>query len=201
MSSPLRSNYRPFAKGTVGAFVSSEESPCNDGGEPRFTDDADLTLLTGFGTEPAFITPLLQSFPPRRPDAAEFALRSRVLLLKNLQGVGLDIALGAFPFESHTIDRASHFVFSTGQSLLTCSAEDLLVHKCFANRDKDWGDVDGILARQKNKLDFKLVRAELKPLVDMKEEPEILTRLEKKIAHHHQPFTLIQPAKPGKKHR
>ncbi|MGA2556417.1 MAG: nucleotidyl transferase AbiEii/AbiGii toxin family protein [Verrucomicrobiota bacterium] len=169
--------------------------------EPRFTDDADLTLLTGFGSEEGFIRPLLEAFVPRRPDAAEFALRYRVVLLKNSQGVGLDVALGAFPFEIRSIERSSPFVFPTGQSLITCSAEDLLVHKCFANRERDWLDVDGILARQWNKLKMKLVLEELKPLVELKEEPEILARLEKKIAHHNQPFTLIKPSKPRKKRR
>jgi hypothetical protein len=148
--------------------------------EPRFTDDADLTLLSGFGSEQAFIGPLLQRFAPRRLDAAEFALRSRVLLLKNAQGVGLDVALGAFPFETRTIERSSPFVFPTGQSLITCSAEDLLVHKCFANREKDWLDVDGILARQWNKLNLKLARTELKPPAELKEEPEILARWNKR---------------------
>ena len=169
--------------------------------EPRFTDDADLTLLTGFGSEEAFVRPLLQKFVPRRPDAAEFALRNRVLLLQNARGVGLDVALGAFPFEIHTIERSSPFVFPTGLSLITCSAEDLLVHKCFANREKDWLDVDGILARQWNKLNLKLVRTELKPLAALKEEPEIMARLEQKIAHHNQPFTRIKRAQPRKKRR
>ena len=169
--------------------------------EPRFTNDADLTLLTGFGSEDAFIRPLLEVFVPRRPDAAEFALRSRVLLLKNSEGIGLDVALGAFPFETHTIERSSPFVFPTGQSLITCSAEDLLVHKCFANREKDWLDVDGILARQWNKLNLKVVRKELKPLAQLKEEPEIIVRLEQKIARHNQPFTRIKPTTPRKKRR
>jgi hypothetical protein len=92
-------------------------------------------------------------------------------------------------------------VFPTGQSLITCSAEDLLVHKCFANRDKDWLDVDGILARQWNKLNLKLVRTELKPLAELKEEPEIIARLEQKITRHNQPFTRIKPTKPRKKRR
>ena len=41
----------------------------------------------------------------------------------------------------------------------------------------------------------------MKPLVELKEEPEILARLEKKIAHHNQPFTRIKPSKPRKKRR
>jgi hypothetical protein len=75
----------------------------------------------------------------------------------------------------------------------------LLVHKCFANRERDWADVDGILARQWNKLDLKLVRTELKPLADLKEAPEIVARLEEKIARHNQPFTRIKPTHPRKK--
>ncbi len=168
-------------------------------GEPRLTDDADLTLLTGLGSERAFIESLLHEFFPRRADAAEFALRNRVLLLKNSEGVGLDVALGALPFEMRTIERSSPFGFPTGQFLVTCSAEDLVVHKCFASREKDWLDVDGILARQWNKLDLKLVRAELKPLAELKGDMEILSRLERKLSHHNQPFTQISSSKPRKK--
>ncbi len=165
-------------------------------GEPRFTDDVDLTLMTNFGHEEEFIHHLLAIFHPRNDNAVEFALRNRVLLMENAEKVPLDVALGAFPFEIRTIERASSFRFPTGQSLITCSAEDLVVHKCFAAREQDWLDVDHILARQWGKLDLKLIRAELKPLVDLKEEPEIMKRLEKLIHRHSQPFKVIKPAKP-----
>jgi hypothetical protein len=62
-------------------------------------------------------------------------------------------------------------------------------------------DVDGILARQWEKLDLKLVRRELKPLTELKEAPEINSRLEQKIKLHNQPFTRIKPTKPRKKRR
>src|SRR5437016_157791 len=68
-------------------------------GEPRLTQDADLTLLTGFGGEEKFVDPLLETFGPRRADAREFALISRVLLLQTADRVAIDIALGGFPFE------------------------------------------------------------------------------------------------------
>ena len=51
-------------------------------GEPRLTQDVDLTLLTGFGREEQFVDALLKGFNPRRPDAREFALAHRVLLLE-----------------------------------------------------------------------------------------------------------------------
>ena len=45
--------------------------------------------------------------------------------------------------------------------------------KAFANRDKDWLDVDGVILRQAGQLDVPLIWQELDPLVELKEEPEI----------------------------
>src|SRR3990172_2955833 len=66
-------------------------------GNPRFTFDVDLTLLTGFGGEAAFVDALLETLDPRRPDARAFALIHRVLLARTKHGVDVDIALGALP--------------------------------------------------------------------------------------------------------
>ena len=82
-------------------------------GEPRFTRDVDVTLLAGFGRERDFIAPILSS-GYRIPDAVEFALRNRVLLLESPQGIPIDIALGALPFEAKMVERASSFEFETG---------------------------------------------------------------------------------------
>lgn len=162
-------------------------------GEPRFTADADMTLLTGFGDELPFVSELLVHFAPRRPDALEFALKNRVLLLRASNQIPLDVALGGLPFEENSIRRASAFRFPTGQSVTTCSAEDLLVYKVFAAREKDWLDVDGILARQWGKLNLDLVLGELTPLLQLQERPESLTRLEQKIRAQNRPFTTLPP--------
>jgi hypothetical protein len=42
-----------------------------------------------------------------------------------------------------------------------------------------------------------LVRRELRPLAEMKEEPQVLEKLEKLIVRHNQPFTRIHPPKEG----
>ncbi len=170
-------------------------------GEPRFTKDVDLTLFTGFGEEERFLEFWLKSFQLRPPFTPAAALANRVLFLTSVRGVPIDIAFGGTDFERRSIERSSLWPTPEGEPLRTCSAEDLLVHKCFANRDHDWVDVDGILARQWNCLDLRLVRTELKPLAELKEEPEILNRLEQKIARHNKPFTLIKPTKPRKKRR
>jgi hypothetical protein len=149
-------------------------------GEPRETVDVDLTLLTGFGGEEPFVSALLRRFEPRINEAARFAQSTRVLLLRAPSGVGLDVALGGLPFEELVVTRSSPFTFPPDVSLRTCSAEDLIVLKAFADRPKDWVDVDGIIIRQADRIDWPYVRTQLAPLAELKEAPEILTRLEKR---------------------
>jgi hypothetical protein len=83
-------------------------------GNPRFTQDIDLTHLTGFGAEEHFLDILLRELEPRRADARQFALLNRVLLARTQDGVEVDIALGALPFEERTIQRASEWALQPG---------------------------------------------------------------------------------------
>jgi hypothetical protein len=147
-------------------------------GNPRFTVDLDLTLLTGYGSEGQFIDELLADLVPRRPDAKDFAVRHRVLLARTKSGVDVDVALGALPFEERSVARASSWRLDDAGAIVTCSAEDLIVHKVFAGRDRDWDDVRGVLARRYQKLDWNVIRDELGPLLELKETPEAMTRLE-----------------------
>ena len=149
-------------------------------GEPRETVDVDLTLLTGFGGEDTYVSALLGRFEPRVDDAAAFARVNRVLLLRARSGVGLDIALGGLPFEELAVQRSSVFTFPIDVPLRTCSAEDLVVLKAFADRPKDWVDVEGVIMRQSDTMDWSYIYAQLAPLVELKEAPEILEQLERR---------------------
>lgn len=146
-------------------------------GKPRLTVDVDLTLLTGFGTEAPFVDALLSQFPGRRPDARAFALQHRVALLKSTNAVDVDVSLGAMPFEERAIERASAFEPRPGLRLTTCCAEDLIVHKAFADRPKDWADVEGVAMRQAGRLNERQIFEELRPLIELKEAPDIEDRL------------------------
>jgi hypothetical protein len=68
-----------------------------------------------------------------------------------------------------------------GEHLRTCSAEDLVVMKVFAGRDKDWADVTSVLERRGGELDLALIRRELQPLLAAKEAPELGDELERRI--------------------
>jgi len=148
-------------------------------GEPRMTMDIDLTLLTGFGSEETFVDGFLQSYEGRRPDARSFALQNRVLLLRHPSGVGIDIALGALPFEESAVHRAVTIEVEPQAKICLCTAEDLIVMKAFADRPIDWKDVRGIIVRQgEGALDWCYIRRHLQPLCEAKEQPEIMECLE-----------------------
>ncbi len=148
-------------------------------GEPRFTKDVDLTLLTGFGGEEEYVDGLLALYPPRIEGARDFALQNRVLLLQSKDGIGIDIALGALDFERSAIERAKDVEVIDGKLLHLCSPEDLVVMKAFADRALDWHDIEGIITRQGSAmLDWSYIFLQLEPLCEVKEAPEILSRLE-----------------------
>lgn len=146
-------------------------------GEPRLTLDVDLTLLTGYGNEEPFIEALVSAFAGRLEDTAGFARQHRVVLLRSGNGTPIDVALGALPFEQRAVSRALPFDVGEGHTLRVCSAEDLVVHKVFAGRDRDWADVEGVVIRQAGALDTELIWSELRPLLVLKEDRDAEERL------------------------
>ena len=149
--------------------------------EPRVTDDVDLTLITGFGTEEPFIDALLALdwLEPRNPHARDLAQMRRVLLLQTRTAIGVDIAMAAFPFEIKATERAKEIELIPGISLRLCTAEDLIVFKTFAARPQDWRDVEMTIVRQGDaNLDWRYIREQLVPLLELKEQPDLLDQLE-----------------------
>ena len=134
-----------------------------------------------FVDEDKYIDMLLARFKSRVTNAKEFAQTYRVLLLTASNGMAVDISLGGMPFEQQMIERSSMFEFEEGYDLRTCSAEDLIVLKAFAARDKDWADVSSILQRQKGKLDIEYIYANLQQLCEWKDAPEIMTKINQMI--------------------
>jgi hypothetical protein len=145
--------------------------------KPRLTRDVDLTLLTGFGGEEPYIDALLDAFPARIGDARRFAPQHRVVLLRSADGVGMDISLGALPFEEKVVARATPFSFGPGLPIRTCSAEDLIVLKLFASRPLDIQDAESVAIRQGHELDWSYIDDQLRPLAEIKDDPSIMKTL------------------------
>ena len=53
------------------------------------------------------------------------------------------------------------------------------MRKAFADRPKDWMDIEGVIIRQGNALDWPYVREQLAPLPELKEAPQLLESLER----------------------
>src|SRR5207249_1621396 len=83
-------------------------------------------------TDEREVDTLLERFRPRRPGARAFALDRRVMLLETAEGVRIDVALAALPFEIEAIEHATSWNPGPGVALRTCSAEHLVVYKLVA---------------------------------------------------------------------
>ena len=176
-----------FAAGEIQTFIHAQKWQfCFIGGlavlrwgEIRMTQDVDLCLQVGFGNENRYITGLVQHFATRISDAAGFARKHRVLLLRSSGNIAIDVAFSGLEFETRMIARASLFSFAEGIQLCTCSAEDLLVLKAFADRPQDWLDVEGILARQGAAIDRSYCLKELSQLCQARDHSDILDHFQK----------------------
>ena len=151
-------------------------------GEARLTRDADLTVFTGVGDEQRYVDSLLAGFASRMEGMRDFALQHRVLLLRASNGIPLDVSLGALDFENAAVERSLLVEIVDGLRLRLCSPDALIVFKVFAGRAQDWLDVEGIVAKSGARIDWNGVRADLRMLLQLKEDAESLPRLEMILA-------------------
>ena len=151
-------------------------------GEPRATQDVDFSILAPPGEEQRPLDLLLGTFTPRRPDARAFAMAHRVLLIRATNGVAADVGLAGSAFEVEVLDRSSVWDFADGLSVVTCSAEDLIVYKLVAGRARDVADIEGVVRRQGSRLDVERIRRYGALFAELKEEPELAKPFEAALA-------------------
>jgi hypothetical protein len=83
-------------------------------GENRNPNDADLTVIAGFGDEERFADAFLERFQPRIDNSREFALRNRVLLITAANGL----------LKNSVRRAASHFGIWRGEVKERCEHRD-----------------------------------------------------------------------------
>jgi len=86
------------------------------------------------------------------------------------------LLVGIFDYERQAIERAVETDIE-GVPTRVCTAEDLVIHKVIADRAQDWIDIEGVLMRQRGKLDINYIRDWLTQFAEALEKPELLTRL------------------------
>ena len=147
-------------------------------GEPRFTQDVDVTAMFPLEDTVPLLQELVAHFPPRLPDAVDFARRQRVLLVRASNGVPLDISLCLPGYEEEVMARAVDWELEPDRVVRLCSAEDLVIHKAVAGRPQDLRDIEGVVYRQGSTLDAATIRRWLGAFAAVLEQPDLLERFE-----------------------
>lgn len=147
-------------------------------GEPRLTRDVDATVLVSMGQEKALANLLLEKFKARLPEALEFALKNRVLLLEASNGCPIDLSFGLPGYEEQVIARAIDYDLGESRLVQLCRAEDLIIHKAVAGRPQDCSDIEGVIFRQGRLLDVAYIRKWLKELGNVLGSSEVLQRFQ-----------------------
>lgn len=77
------------------------------------------------------------------------------------------------------MQRAVEDQIARGKRIRICSAEDLIIHKAVAGRDKDMADLTRIIQKQGNNLDLAYIRHWLETFAELLGNDEIPIRFER----------------------
>ncbi len=142
-------------------------------GLPRQTVDIDATVWAeGLEVDSVLATLAAERLVPRTPDAAAFARERHVLLLRHEPtGTPIELILAYLPFERAALERAEPVDFG-GVTIPAATAEDLVIYKAVAWRDRDRSDVERLVALYAGTIDLDRVRRVIREFATALDEPE-----------------------------
>ncbi|MEA3340700.1 MAG: hypothetical protein U9R15_12090, partial [Chloroflexota bacterium] len=108
-------------------------------------------------------------------DPVAFTRRTYVAAIYTSDHIEVDLGIGFLPYEEQAIERAIT-VERSGATFPVCTAEDLIIHKAISEREKDWNDIEGVLARQGDKLDQSYISHWLTQFAQALERPKLMRR-------------------------
>lgn len=143
-------------------------------GRARYTEDVDAMFLLSSEDLPRLLKMAKEEgIEPRIENAVEFARKNRVLLLRHiLTDTGIDISLGALPFEEEMVERSVLYEVDEVLQLRLPTPEDLIIMKAVAHRPKDLEDIRTIGEKYPN-LDTKRIRQWVKAFGEVLETPDL----------------------------
>jgi predicted nucleotidyltransferase len=147
-------------------------------GRVRTTEDADLKIFVQGRTISEFRALAESRFKPHHRPWLGKSESALIVSVEVEDDMVVDMLASILPYEEQAIQRAETIVID-GLALPVCAAEDLIIHKAISNRHHDWYDIEGVIIRQRGKLDVKYIRHWLKQFAEALETPEMLTRFEK----------------------
>lgn len=124
-------------------------------GQPRMTVDVDLVVLADVDQALRLVRDLASTpFEPLFAGVEEVVARSYILPLRHrTTRIRVDVAIGMSGFEQQAVGRATPVTI--GEVLVPVVAvEDLLVMKALAGRPQDEQDIRGLIAAQRDAIDW-----------------------------------------------
>ena len=124
-------------------------------GIPRHTDDVDGTI-SAEALDLEEIVRILKNhgIEPRVPDAIEFARQHQVLLLAHTpSATEIELTLAWLPFEHEALTRAERLDLGNVKAPIA-TAEDLVIYKAVAWRQRDKSDVEQPIQLYSSNIDF-----------------------------------------------
>ena len=141
-------------------------------GVVRATYDVDFKVLVPNNEYFVVRDALRTAFPERaRPEVPQNPLIVDVIV----GGIVVDFLLALPGYEEQIVERAVQRDLN-GWSALVCSAEDLIIQKVVAGRDKDWLDVEALLFEQHQAFDQAYVDNWLMEFAEALDNGDLLTR-------------------------
>jgi hypothetical protein len=120
---------------------------------------------------PSLPTLAAERLVPRAADALAFARERHELLLRHEPtGTPLELILAYLPFERTALERADLVDFG-GVSVPAATAEDSIIYKAVAWRDRDRSDVERLLVLHGRSIDLERVRALVREFATALDEP------------------------------
>jgi len=124
-------------------------------GQPRMTVDVDLVILADIDQALRLAQELSSTpFEPLFPGVEEVVARSYILPLRHrATGIRVDVAIGISGFEQQAVSRATQVTIGDVR-VPVVAVEDLLVMKALAGRPQDEQDIRGLVAAQRDAIDW-----------------------------------------------
>ena len=144
----------------------------------RYTHDVDLKVLVPNNNYSSVRQSLRSAFPDR---ARAHLPENPYIVAVNISNVIVDFLLALPGYEELIIERAVRS--DLGElSAWVCSAEDLIIQKVAADREKDWLDIAALLKEQINKIDESYLDNLIAQFAEALEKPELLTKYHRLLA-------------------
>ncbi|MFI5384888.1 MAG: nucleotidyl transferase AbiEii/AbiGii toxin family protein [Fimbriimonadales bacterium] len=146
-------------------------------GYDRFTRDIDAVVWDADERLEHLIQHLSKhGLTLRESDGLSFARRYRVILLQTPREYQVDVSMGLVPFEREVIDRSSLEKLGESVQIPVANAEDLIIMKLIASRDRDIDDVRRLLELYPD-VEHGRIRRIVSEYAEVLDQPEIVSQM------------------------